>query len=90
MTTGPLCCIIEIEVSIFLLFALTLCSVFQNSGRDRTDLDEDGESEVEIEVRREGGGRGGQPVVTHRRHRPVEEHRAGSTEQRNNQWTLQY
>ena len=59
-------------------------------GRDRTDLDEDGEGEVEIEVRCEGGGRGGEAVVTHRRHRPVEEHRAGSTEQRNNQWTLQY
>ena len=44
-----------------------------------TDLHQDGEGEVEIEVRREGGGGGGEAVVTHRRHRPVEEHRAGST-----------
>ena len=45
-----------------------------------TYLDQDGEGEVEVEVRGEGGGRGGEPVVAHRRHRPVEEHRAGPWE----------
>ena len=42
-----------------------------------TDLHEDGESEVQVEVRSEGGRGRGEAVVAHGGHHPVEEHRAG-------------